>query len=142
MLLSWNSRDKNFFCSSSLFLVPYSPGFKRPHSRHLENLGIYWIFNELNAREQLVAFNVTISKRRLGHKARFGWVISKVWKMCSTDMAKKSKDGLRDIARAARRDGDARNTRFRVELTHQKFHICTAHLKRTSLVAGYDSELG
>ena len=34
-------------------------------------------------------------------------------------MAKKSKEGLRDIARAARRDGDARNTRFRVEHTHQ-----------------------
>ena len=48
-----------------------------------------------------------------------------------TDMAKKSKDGLRDLARAARRDRDARNTRFRVEHTHQKFHMCiNLHMAR------------
>ena len=32
--------------------------------------------------------------------------------------------GLRDIARAARRDRDARNTRFRVEHTQHKGQIC------------------
>ena len=45
-------------------------------------------------------------------------------KIHHTDMAKKSKDGLRDIARAARQDRDARNTRFRVEHTQLKGQIC------------------
>ena len=45
--------------------------------------------------------------------------------MPSTDLAFKLWTRLRDIARAARRDRDARNTRFRVEHTQHKGQICT-----------------
>ena len=41
-----------------------------------------------------------------------------------SDLAFKVLTGLRDIARAARRDRDVRNTRFRVEHTQHKGQIC------------------
>ena len=43
----------------------------------------------------------------------------------STYVAKKSKDGLRDIARVARRDRDARNTRLPRRTPQHKCHMCT-----------------
>ena len=41
-----------------------------------------------------------------------------------TDMAKHSKDGLRDIARAARRDRDARKRRLPRRTPQHKCHMC------------------
>ena len=42
----------------------------------------------------------------------------------STDMAKKSKDGLRDIARATRQNRDARITRLPCRMLQHKCHMC------------------
>ena len=57
--------------------------------------------------------------RRIQHRIEDGLRI----KLC-TDLAFKLWTRLRDIARAVRRDRDARNTRSRVERTQHKGQIC------------------
>ena len=50
------------------------------------------------------------------------WVMSK-WTF--TDMSKKSKDGLRDTARAARRDREAKKYAIPRRTPQYKWHRCT-----------------